>query len=83
MTLSSPGRTAPNGKMNLSSVSSMMFRLFVELLIYVSGRRSRSRNDVPHFPNEVLRKTSLSHTLAAKADRIQLASPNVHDRVKN
>lgn len=51
--------------MNLSSVSSKVFRLLVELVGYQHGLVAVFQNT--YFPNDVLRKTLLSQTLAANA----------------
>ena len=70
MTLSWLGRTAPEGKVNLSSVSWIILRLLVELsnkgmLTRDSGMKGKLWT--AYFPNEVPKKASFNHTLAAKA----------------
>lgn len=70
--LSLPGVKEPVGKVNRSSVSSIIRRLFVELWIGISKGSARSRTpDCTYFPNEVPRKCEFNQTLAAKAVECQ------------
>jgi hypothetical protein len=69
MTLSSPALNAPLGKMNLSSVSSRMLLLFVELQTVVNGKIIIRRWRIStHFPKLVPKNTSFNQTLAANAE---------------
>ncbi len=68
MALSWFGRRVPSGKTNLSSVSSRLLRLFVELIkmpYLASGGRDEEAG--AYFPKDVPINTSFSHTLPAKA----------------
>ena len=69
ITLSSPIRSAPVGKLNLSSVSSRIRLLFVELKPRTVVRTDNvvQMTSDTNFPKDVLRNTSFSQTLAAKA----------------
>ena len=75
ITLSLPLFKAPTGKVNLSSVSSRMFALLLELNMHAVSplinlcRIARRKNKQTYFPYDVPKKTLLSQTLAAKALR--------------
>lgn len=53
--------------MNLSSVSSKMWRLFVELSPGIHCQMHSNMRHQAYFPKDVFKNTSLSQTLAANA----------------
>ncbi len=72
ITLSAPGIRESAGKINSSSVSSSIWRLFVELR-WKGQWHAASRTERPYFPNEVPKKCEFNQTLAAKAIACQVS----------